>query len=88
MKILGPDFFGNIVAVQVGRLGPSVDDALMSHVGALPRLEFLALGGYPGLVNGKGLKRLQGLTRLKTFYMYEAPLSGSRPGQFGQDGRP
>ena len=76
MKTLGPDYFGNIVAVDFGRFGPWPNDALLAQVGALRRLEYLALG-YRGVLTGQGLKRLQGLTRLKTLSSFHTQFSGS-----------
>ena len=78
VKTLGPDYFGNIVAVDLGKFGLWADDVLLSQVGrsAASNSSWWMAGALPGQA-GQRFKRLQGLTRLKTLIMYQTPLSGS-----------
>ena len=75
VSALGPDFFGHIVAVNLNNSRVFADDALMMNVGRLHRLEHLSVGR--GAVTEKGFASLRDLTRLKTLYLLDRPVSAS-----------
>ncbi len=74
IKTLGPDYFGQVVAVQLPGLLNPTDEALLAHVGRLKRLESLSL--QRTVVSDSGLACLQDLTNLKSLRLSQ---SGSDP---------
>ncbi len=62
VKTLGPDAFGNVVAVSL--IGHDFGDALMTHIGCLHHLERLHLSGR--IRTGTGFAQLEKLTALET----------------------
>ena len=75
VNALGRDFFGHIVAVQFDTRGLRLDDAVMTNVGKLGRLESLSLDRTA--VTDEGLAHLRDLTRLKRLSLYATPVSAS-----------
>ena len=64
-KLLGPDFFADVVGVKLAGLGFKTTDSTLDHLKALGQLRALIVFGGEftdaGLENLKGLKQLQGL---------------------------
>jgi hypothetical protein len=75
VNVLGPDFLGRVVAVNLSRAGLSANNDLISDVGRLRHLEHLTLG--QSAITGKGLAPLRDLTRLKTLYVWDTRVSAA-----------
>jgi internalin A len=71
---LGPDFVGEPIALSVGSRGKLADDALMTHVGRLGRLEYLSLSDTA--VSDAGLAELRAFTRLKELHLQKTAVQG------------
>jgi hypothetical protein len=71
-RLLGDDFFGNVVDVCV-ECDETFTDADMVHVGSLPKLEALRLAG-AGITDA-GLEHLKGLARLQRLELYDTNIT-------------
>jgi internalin A len=75
IRALGRDLFGHVVAVWLGGRKGAADDALMTRVGRLERLEYLIL--FDTAVTNDGLAHLRGLTDLKKLYLHGTAVDGA-----------